>query len=141
MDPTETMPSGLECYYRGMTRNQTRAGMRFLSKRWVWSSIERYETTDLSFGEYIRLFTRDILEEHDRRRIAKIYGVSTTSEECVVCMDRSITHVLIPCGHKGFCAVCARGLHERGETCAICRSRIEGIMHDRMGSVDNLYSV
>ena len=39
---------------------------------------------------------------------------------CVICIDDQQTHVLIPCGHKCVCGVCAE--RRVGEPCPLCRT-------------------
>jgi hypothetical protein len=43
--------------------------------------------------------------------------------ECVVCLDRRNSHVLVPCGHRCVCASCAELVRTHG-VCPICRTNI-----------------
>ncbi|CAF1043561.1 unnamed protein product [Didymodactylos carnosus] len=44
-------------------------------------------------------------------------------QDCVVCLDRLIDTVLIPCGHLCLCFQCATAMHDKGnKTCPICRT-------------------
>jgi hypothetical protein len=48
--------------------------------------------------------------------------------QCVVCMDASTSHAVLPCMHKCVCAACAQQLLEQGTSCCpICRTPIERI--------------
>ena len=48
--------------------------------------------------------------------------------QCVVCMDASTSHAVLPCMHKCVCAACAQQLQEQGTSCCpICRTPIERI--------------
>jgi serine/threonine protein kinase len=44
-------------------------------------------------------------------------------KECVICMERPVTHILIPCGHPCLCEVCAtsQGLSRLRMKCPECR--------------------
>ena len=45
-------------------------------------------------------------------------------KECVVCLERRVSHVLVPCGHPCLCEVCAtpQGLNKlRSKRCPECR--------------------
>ena len=46
--------------------------------------------------------------------------VSDESKQCVVCLDRVATHILLPCAHYSYCDKCVAGLVE----CAVCRTRV-----------------
>jgi len=55
-------------------------------------------------------------------------GVSalTNDELCAICMEKKITHIIVPCGHKCICdCVTADQLNYK---CPICRGRIQLIM-------------
>mmetsp|Transcript_48424 Transcript_48424/g.156204 ORF Transcript_48424/g.156204 Transcript_48424/m.156204 type:complete len:243 (-) Transcript_48424:181-909(-) len=45
--------------------------------------------------------------------------------ECVICMDARATHVLVSCGHRCLCALCADGLLHGDRQCPICRQDVE----------------
>ncbi|KAL3905733.1 MAG: hypothetical protein SGILL_009557 [Bacillariaceae sp.] len=44
-------------------------------------------------------------------------------KECVVCLERPVTHILVPCGHPCLCEVCAtsQGLSRLRSKCPECR--------------------
>ena len=44
-------------------------------------------------------------------------------EECVVCLERPKSHVLIPCGHQCICETCQARLIPGN--CPVCRKRCE----------------
>ena len=48
------------------------------------------------------------------------------SDVCIVCLDATSTHAMIPCGHKCVCAACASVV---GEHCPVCRTSCQGSMH------------
>jgi len=50
----------------------------------------------------------------------------TTAKMCVVCLDKPVNHMLIPCGHPCLCAICAtqQGLTALNHKCPECRQRI-----------------
>lgn len=41
-------------------------------------------------------------------------------ERCVICLDKKVDHVALPCGHLNYCSDCSTKLTD----CAICRGRI-----------------
>jgi len=64
---------------------------------------------------------------HDEATAAA--AVETESEtqvfrECVVCMAKPPSHVLIPCGHLCLCMACSVAL----EQCPICRAHVQSTM-------------
>lgn len=65
-------------------------------------------------------------------------GGSIMSErECVICYERVADHVLVPCGHGGFCGPCAKEMcsgHaapytvEEGHVCPVCRAPVDAVV-------------
>lgn len=55
-------------------------------------------------------------------------AVSGTGD-CVVCMDGSATHAIVPCGHQVLCAKCAGiyGPHGEHTSCPLCRRAVGGV--------------
>ena len=51
------------------------------------------------------------------------------ARDCVVCLDRAASYILIPCGHMVLCRECARfaGPGKTVEQCPICREIIHGV--------------
>lgn len=49
---------------------------------------------------------------------------STVVSECSICLDETVTHTLVPCGHCCFCQSCANQLVKSSQKCPICRSSI-----------------
>ena len=48
---------------------------------------------------------------------------------CMICFEKTADHVMIPCGHGGYCAACASKLfHSKGQPCAVCRGRMSAIV-------------
>lgn len=45
----------------------------------------------------------------------------STLEDCVVCMDNTRSHVLVPCGHCCVCESCAELIRMQGGACPTCR--------------------
>ena len=44
------------------------------------------------------------------------------SSECVVCLDKKSTHLIVPCGHKCLCKTCAAKINN---SCPMCRQKIQ----------------
>ena len=44
--------------------------------------------------------------------------------ECLMCGDKEVTHVLVPCGHNMFCQECATRLCSNGGACPICSQSV-----------------
>ena len=53
---------------------------------------------------------------------AEIKKESSEDSTCVICMERQRNVVLLPCGHFGFCDVCAANISD----CPICRTKTNG---------------
>jgi serine/threonine protein kinase len=53
-------------------------------------------------------------------------STASVAKECVVCLERNVTHILIPCGHPCLCEICAtgQGLAKLRHKCPECRGRI-----------------
>lgn len=48
---------------------------------------------------------------------------------CVVCMERSVTHILYPCGHSCLCETCATNhLSELENRCPVGRCHIQDVI-------------
>jgi len=48
---------------------------------------------------------------------------------CVICLNASATHVVVPCGHQAFCEECAKNFKSSTrQQCPCCRARITQIM-------------
>ena len=52
--------------------------------------------------------------------------VDEVIERCSVCMDRTPTVTINPCGHRILCRVCFTGVMRTKRECPICREPIEG---------------
>ena len=46
-------------------------------------------------------------------------------DQCVVCMEATRSHALVPCGHYVFCATCAAESMARQQPCPCCRQPAE----------------
>ncbi|KAH3765925.1 hypothetical protein Pelo_2231 [Pelomyxa schiedti] len=44
---------------------------------------------------------------------------------CLVCFERDVNTVLIPCGHEGLCEDCASLVTSQNPECPVCRSPVE----------------
>jgi hypothetical protein len=44
---------------------------------------------------------------------------------CVICMEKDINSVLIPCGHAMCCEECTKGIHN---TCPVCRRSVNKVV-------------
>ena len=60
--------------------------------------------------------------KHDTESVADCE--TRVFRECVVCMAKPPSHVLIPCGHLCMCGHCSVAL----EQCPICRVRVQSTM-------------
>lgn len=68
-----------------------------------------------------------VQEEQERRRAEEEAVIEEARQnECVVCLSRVPTHVLVPCGHKCLCERCAQGEYPGG--CPVCREPITTTM-------------
>merc|ERR1712096_176126 len=45
--------------------------------------------------------------------------------KCVICLQKTATHIVVPCGHQGLCEVCTGFSHCH---CPYCRGPVEKIM-------------
>ena len=59
----------------------------------------------------------------------------TTPSECVICLERPRTHMLMPCNHRHYCGACAekfqkRPRHPRPElaVCCTCRGKVSSVI-------------
>jgi len=48
---------------------------------------------------------------------------------CVVCFDKEITTVTLPCRHSSLCDDCMQGIRTATNKCPICRARIASVRH------------
>eukprot|EP00747_Dinoflagellata_sp_TGD_P120019 gnl/TRDRNA2_/TRDRNA2_173147_c0_seq2.p1 gnl/TRDRNA2_/TRDRNA2_173147_c0~~gnl/TRDRNA2_/TRDRNA2_173147_c0_seq2.p1 ORF type:complete len:326 (-),score=73.38 gnl/TRDRNA2_/TRDRNA2_173147_c0_seq2:159-1136(-) len=46
------------------------------------------------------------------------------SDDCCICMERPVSHTLLPCGHASFCKRCAGLLAWKHAPCPLCREKI-----------------
>ena len=52
----------------------------------------------------------------------------TQPQECIACFERRHQMVAMrPCGHRDFCAACARDWFTKRTDCPTCRTRVEGL--------------
>jgi serine/threonine protein kinase len=53
-------------------------------------------------------------------------GSASAAKECVVCLEREVTQVLIPCGHPCLCEICStkQGLRKLQYKCPECRAPV-----------------
>ena len=73
---------------------------------------------------------RDAKLVKSRRRKNEVPRADSTTKECVVCMDRNVSHALVPCGHVCLCHDCASdtSLCKMGMKCPKCRKDISQAM-------------
>ena len=48
--------------------------------------------------------------------------------ECVICMDASSSHLLVPCGHYCLCKECAESKLNPGDPCPVCRVSVQSVV-------------
>ena len=48
-------------------------------------------------------------------------GKPSHARECVVCFDRDVSHIFVPCGHQCVCERCAATVMATSCECPICR--------------------
>lgn len=53
---------------------------------------------------------------------------TSTSEECVVCMNHLREYCCVPCGHIALCATCANRIRQTLTTCPVCRAPYKSII-------------
>ena len=47
-------------------------------------------------------------------------------QKCVICLDKSASHAIVPCGHRAVCETCGDKLCA-GQACPVCRRKIEDV--------------
>ena len=55
------------------------------------------------------------------------------SKECIICMEKSPSTVVLPCKHKVVCIQCSDELEKKGDfkkKCIVCQAKIEKIIYD-----------
>ena len=54
-------------------------------------------------------------------------STASVVKECVVCLERAVTHILVPCGHPCLCEICStsQGLAKLRKKCPECRASIQ----------------
>eukprot|EP00808_Paulinella_micropora_P031371 g71389.t1 len=65
--------------------------------------------------------------ELERLRTAEDKKKAKDPTDCAVCMERPVEAVFAPCGHRCCCAECATELRQGGQSCPICRAKIESV--------------
>jgi len=49
------------------------------------------------------------------------------TKECILCLDKPVSHIILPCMHFSLCEDCAKG-YKRGEsTCPVCRAPVTDV--------------
>nr|CAD7402457.1 unnamed protein product [Timema poppensis] len=79
-----------------------------------------------SFNDHATLSPEEkvILPRHIR--LEYLRKLSVREDSCTLCFDKRASVRLVPCGHEGFCPVCADQLAE----CPMCRASIHEVAHD-----------
>lgn len=63
--------------------------------------------------------------------------MDVSEKECVICYDDVGDHVMVPCGHGGFCGRCAKDMcsghaapytEEGGHVCPVCRAPVDTVV-------------
>ncbi|CAK76885.1 unnamed protein product (macronuclear) [Paramecium tetraurelia] len=120
--------SNLEIFLN-QTQNQELRGQ-------IQDKIEQFNQIQSSMAQQINF-------EQNKRQVKKqivIKEIKDLNEEqkpqkpeiqqdtcCIICMDREITHALIPCGHQKYCEQCAL-MSINLQKCSICQQPITGSM-------------
>ena len=65
-----------------------------------------------------RTTTERLLQYIEEKAKARTSPVA--AQRCCICLKKTRTHVLVPCGHFKYCSVCV----EKISSCAICRKHI-----------------
>jgi len=90
-------------------------------------------------GKYFyRIKKKDITVLSEESIIEKIIVekiFEDDDEDCVICMDRPHSLIIVPCGHYCLCAVCVSILRQGSEPrCPICRAPIiKAVTEDQIG--------
>lgn len=58
----------------------------------------------------------------------RVFGDDEQFTDCVVCMDRIRSVVLVPCGHFSLCAECAHQMQVTSSKCPMCRSHFSAFV-------------
>jgi large subunit ribosomal protein L40e len=75
------------------------------------------------FGERGVITVRsDQVQLFAAQQVSRLTNHKNTGPECVVCCERAVDHVVLPCGHLCLCSVCESRVLTR---CPICRSNFE----------------
>jgi len=78
------------------------------------------------------------VQSHRQEARAQLGGAGELDEElgasfqrevrtCVVCFDKEITTVTLPCRHSSVCGDCMQDIRTRTNKCPICRARIASV--------------
>ena len=90
-----------------------------------------------------------ILVKGQMYELQEIYGLESRSEpvsagtqkdedsnfgnECVICTVVPKDTAVLPCRHKFMCSECAKVMRVVRDTCPICRTRVESMVHIPQG--------
>eukprot|EP00438_Fugacium_kawagutii_P027551 Skav207070 [mRNA] locus=scaffold1909:127980:128165:+ [translate_table: standard] len=55
-------------------------------------------------------------------------GVEHPANLCTICEDQSCNVILKPCGHWQYCHACISMWLQHGQTCPLCRGRVDQIV-------------
>ncbi|XP_063222324.1 uncharacterized protein LOC134530933 isoform X2 [Bacillus rossius redtenbacheri] len=50
--------------------------------------------------------------------------VEPVGRTCRVCLQQTVTHIILPCGHLGVCTLCAETLNRNHSACPYCRGQV-----------------
>lgn len=88
----------------------------------LWASMEQLHLEAQNDEEATVMVAQSISDEPDQQTVTAFK--TDAFSECVVCMAKPPSHVIIPCGHLCLCMACSVAL----EQCPICRARVQATM-------------
>ena len=88
----------------------------------LWASMEQLHLEARNDEEAIRMAQLVPDNKPDQPTVTEFKADAFS--ECVVCMAKPPSHVIIPCGHMCLCMNCSVAL----EQCPICRARVQATM-------------
>lgn len=72
---------------------------------------------------------RSSVSKHSDSSAVETADADKPDTSCVICFEELGDHVMMPCGHGGYCRHCAHKLYVRPPNlCPICRSRLSSVV-------------
>jgi hypothetical protein len=106
----------------------------------VFSIANEVQLPGLRFVTHMRVAPKRVIGPSVHQPILLLLSPSTGKDEeapqqplgedekaCVVCLERRITTVIVPCGHAVLCVTCA-GQYAKNDICPICRKQADQII-------------